>query len=35
MTSAQIILFVFSIYNAVGQYVDQKYTASFSKKNII
>ena len=32
MIYAQILFFIFSKYNAVGQLVDQKYTATFSKK---
>ena len=33
LISALIIFFIFSIYNAVGQQVDQNYTASFSKNS--
>ena len=35
MISALITFFIFSIYNAVGQQVDQKYAATFSKNLLI
>ena len=35
LISALIIFFIFSIYNAVGQQVNQKYAATFSKKVLI
>ena len=35
LISALIVFFIFSIYNAVGQQVDQKYAATFSKKVFI
>ena len=35
LISALIIFFIFSICNTVGQQVDQKYTATLSKKSVI
>ena len=35
LISALITFFIFSIYNTVGQQVDQKYVATFSKKILI